>query len=140
MDLEQAMQEIFYHGFVFTLRPKKALEALKVIRKTLLDYKQLKADYIDIDKQLRTANTEIDRLQSVSSFIPCSERMPDEPGIHVLATDGIRIMESWYEIVEGRALWVDNYTMYVNVNFGEVTHWMPLPEIPQRKDDTHDND
>lgn len=63
MDLEQAMQEIFYHGFVFTLRPKKALEALKVIRKTLLDYEQLKADYIDIDKQLRTANTENDELK-----------------------------------------------------------------------------
>lgn len=68
-------------------------------------------------------------MPSASCWIPCSERMPDEPGIHVLATDGIRIMESWYEIVEGRALWVDNYTMYVNVNFGEVTHWMPLPSM-----------
>ena len=63
MDLEQAMQEIFYHGFVFTLRPKKALEALKVIRKTLLNYEQLKADYIELDKQLRTANTENDELK-----------------------------------------------------------------------------
>ena len=63
MDLEQAMQEIFYHAFVFTLHPKKALEALKVIRKTLLDYEQLKSDYIDIDKQLRTANTENDELK-----------------------------------------------------------------------------
>lgn len=63
MTLQEAMQEIFYHGFVFTLRPKKALEALKVIRKTLLDYEQLKADYIDIDKQLRTANTENDELK-----------------------------------------------------------------------------
>lgn len=70
-------------------------------------------------------------MPSANSWIPCSERMPDEPGIHVLATDGIRIMESWYEIVEGRALWVDNYTMYVNVNFGEVTHWMPLPAMPE---------
>ena len=65
MDLEQAMQEIFYHGFVFTLRPKKALEALKVIRKTLLDYEQLKADYIEIDMQLRTANTENDELKQM---------------------------------------------------------------------------
>lgn len=78
MDLEQAMQEIFYHGFVFTLHPKKALESLKVIRKTLLDYEQLKSDYIELDNRLRTANAEIDRLQSVSSWIPCSEMMPED--------------------------------------------------------------
>lgn len=63
MTFEEAMQEIFYHGFVFTLRPKKALEALKVIRKTLLDYKQLKSDYIELDNQIRTANTENDELK-----------------------------------------------------------------------------
>jgi hypothetical protein len=63
MTLEEAMDEIFGNGFVFTLRPKKALEALKVIRKALLDYGQLKADCIDIDKQLRTANTENDELK-----------------------------------------------------------------------------
>jgi hypothetical protein len=34
-----------------------------VIRKTLLDYEQLKSDYIDIDKQLRTANTENNKLK-----------------------------------------------------------------------------
>ena len=63
MTLEEAMKEIFYHAFVFTLRPKKCLEALKVIRKALLDYKQLKSDYIELDKQLRTANTENDELK-----------------------------------------------------------------------------
>lgn len=49
MNLEQAMQEIFYQAFVFTLRPKKCLEALKVIRKTLLDY-------IELDEKLRAVN------------------------------------------------------------------------------------
>lgn len=44
----------------------------------LEDYKQLKSDYIDLDHRLRTANTEIDRLQSVSSWIPCSEMMPED--------------------------------------------------------------
>lgn len=85
MDLEQAMQEIFYHGFVFTLHPKKALEALKVIRKTLLDYEQLKADYIDIDKQLRTANTENDELKrmlkkSLEALDAMAENVRDECG------------------------------------------------------------
>lgn len=41
----------------------------------LEDYKQLKSDYADLENRLRTANAEIDRLQSVSSWIPCSEKM-----------------------------------------------------------------
>lgn len=56
MTLEEAMQEIFYHAFVFTLRPKKCLEALKVIRKTLLDY-------IEIDEKLRMVNEENGELK-----------------------------------------------------------------------------
>ena len=68
MTLEEAMEEIFGHGFVFTLRPKKALEALKVIRKNLIDYKQLKADYADLDNRLRTANTENDELKRLLSL------------------------------------------------------------------------
>lgn len=91
-------------------------------------------------KQLLNFLEDYKRLQSVSSWIPCNERLPDEPGIHVLVTDGIHFMESWYEVIDGEVLWVDNYTMYVNINFGEVSHWMPLPEVPQRKDDTHDYD
>lgn len=136
MDLEQAMQEIFYHGFVFTLRPKKALEALKVIRKTLLDYEQLKADYIDIDKQLRTANTEIDRLQSVSSLIPCSERLPEKDGNYLcISNNEYKILP--YRNGEFYCICFDAVLRCCN---SSVTHWMPLPETPQRKDDTHDND
>lgn len=68
----------------------------------------------------------------MTNWIPCSERMPNEPGTHVMVTDGVHIMESWYELIDGEMLWVDNYTMYVNINFGEVTHWMPLPETPNK--------
>lgn len=34
----------------------------------LVDYKQLKADYIELDKQLRTANTENDELKRMLRF------------------------------------------------------------------------
>ena len=71
---------------------------------------------------------EINRLQSKSSWISCVERMPDEPGIHVMVTDGVHIMESWYELIDGETLWIDNC---INVNFGEVTHWKPIPELPK---------
>ena len=78
MDLEQAMQEIFYHGFVFTLRPKKALEALKVIREALLDY-------IDLDAKLRTVNEENDELKrmlkkSLEALDAMAENVRDECG------------------------------------------------------------
>lgn len=63
MTLEEATREIFYHAFVFTLHPKKCLEALKVIRKSLIDYKEIKDDYADLDNRLRTANTENDELK-----------------------------------------------------------------------------
>lgn len=50
----------------------------KQLLEWLEDYKQLKSDYIELDNRLRTANAEIDRLQSVSSWIPCSEMMPED--------------------------------------------------------------
>lgn len=97
----------------------------------LEDYKQLKADYIDLDHRLRTANTEI----SVSSWIPCSERMPEDYA-NVLAYnygDGVLIANYSHCLRE----WMETFECYP---LNSVTHWMPLPEPPQRKDDTHDND
>lgn len=78
MDLEQAMQEIFYHALVFTLRPKKCLEALKVIRKTLLDY-------IELDEKLRTVNEENGELKrmlkkSIEALDAMAENVRDECG------------------------------------------------------------
>jgi hypothetical protein len=132
MTLQEAMEEIFGHGFVFTLRPKKALEALKVIRKTLLDYKQLKTDYADLDNRLRTANTEIDRLQSVSSWIPCSERLPEKDG------DYLCISNNEYKILpyRNREFYCVCFDAVLRRCNKSVTHWMPVPEAPQRKDDT----
>lgn len=85
----------------------------------------------DIDRLLRWLE-DYKHLKSESRWIPCSERMPDEPGIHVMVTDGLHIMESWYEIIDGEMLWVDNYTLDVDINFGEVTHWRPITELPKK--------
>ncbi len=63
MTLQEAMEEIFGHGFLFTLRPTKGRKALWIIRKALLDYEQLKSDYTDLDNQIRKANTENDELK-----------------------------------------------------------------------------
>lgn len=102
----------------------------------LEDYKQLKSDYIDIDKQLRTANTEIDRLQSVSSLIPCSERLPEKDGNYLcISNNEYKILP--YRNGEFYCICFDAVLRCCN---SSVAHWMPLPEPPQRKDDTHDYD
>lgn len=56
MTLQEAMEEIFGHGFLFTLRPTKARKALWIIRKALLDY-------IELDEKLRTVNEENGELK-----------------------------------------------------------------------------
>lgn len=76
-----------------------------------------------------TVDQYIDFAPTVGGWISCSERMP-EPGVNVLVTDGINQMVTWHEVIDGKAMWVDNFIVYVNVRFGEVTHWMPLPEPP----------
>ncbi len=58
--------------------PIMSSEDIERFLRWLEDYKQLKSDYIELDNRLRTANTEIDRLQSVSSRISCGEMMPED--------------------------------------------------------------
>ena len=79
-----------------------------------------------------TVDQYIDFAPTVGGWISCSERMP-EPGVNVLVTDGINQMVTWHEVIDGKAMWVDNFIVYVNVRFGDVTHWMPLPELPEVK-------
>jgi hypothetical protein len=58
--------------------PIMSSEDIKRFLHWLEDYKQLKSDYIELDNRLRTANTEIDRLQSVNSWFPCGEMMLED--------------------------------------------------------------
>lgn len=89
------------------------------------EYKELLDDYTDLDNKLRTANKEIDRLRSVSSWIPCSEKLP-RVDRKVLIYD--KTVEAPYEGCLMRdGLWTD-YDFYISPE--NVTHWMHLPEPP----------
>lgn len=104
----------------------------------LEDYKQLKADYADLDNRLRTANTEIDRLQSVSSWVPCSERMPEQrkegQAPNVKCSDCVLVAAcDWigmaYYVTDGEgSQWrFADAQNKPKIDWTEVTHWMPLP-------------
>lgn len=78
-----------------------------------------------------------------SGWIPCSERMPEDDEEVLFAfiypwdkktrvTLGRRRTKK-----SGESWWANSYCHFSDY---DVTHWMPLPEAPQRKDDTHDND
>ena len=114
MTLEEAIQHI--KESLADPTHKWGCEECKAEHEQLLewleDYKQLKNDYADLDNMLRTANTEIDRLKSVSSWISCGEMMPED-NTEVIVYD-------------------DCFLIATTLN--------PLPEIPKRKDDTHDYD
>lgn len=45
MDLEEAMEEIYEHGIMFTWRPARAVMALRIMRKALQDHMRLQAEY-----------------------------------------------------------------------------------------------
>jgi len=68
----------------------------------------------------------------MAEWISVKERVP-EAGVHVLITDGINMMVTWCEYIDNQCLWVYNYYTYVNVRLKEVTHWMPLPELPKEE-------
>lgn len=67
---------------------------------------------------------EVAKLQSVSKWIPVTERLPKESGEYLAYCgeyDGICVI--YYEILKTKSKW--------RTNWKEVTHWMPLPEPPK---------
>lgn len=83
-------------------------------------------------------------LQSVSSWIPCSERMPEttEKGLGVLYSDCLLVVSSktgWtamaYCLTDGEKSWWEfaDAQNKIKIDWDEVTHWMPLPEPPEKQ-------
>ena len=65
-------------------------------------------------------------ITKVSDWIQCSERTP-ELGVPVLVIGGSTAwVDKAYESDDGISFYEDNY--------GRVTQWMPLPEMPEVKE------
>ncbi len=67
--------------------------------------------------------------EKVPQWISVEERRP-EPGVRVIATDGVFVGEAYGGML-GEWRRYDNYLCWFDVTGQEVTHWMPLPEAPE---------
>ena len=69
------------------------------------------------------AYAHISKLTPATDWIPCSERMPElNVPVLVHTGSGMRIDKA-YDFGDGVSFYEDLY--------GDVTHWMPLPALPQ---------
>ena len=67
-----------------------------------------------------------DEITPASDWVKCSERMPElNVPVLVHTGSGMRIDKA-YDFGDGVSFYEDLY--------GDVTHWMPLPEIPEVKE------
>lgn len=66
----------------------------------------------------------LDNQVSSSTWIPVTERLPEESGKYLAYCgeyDGICVL--YYEVLKTKGKW--------RTKWKEVTHWMPLPEPPK---------
>lgn len=71
-------------------------------------------------------------------WIACSERMP-EPNKYVQVSNGVWIGIGMYndaEQFEDDEHWQDEHNEFIDLLHHPITHWMPLPAVPEvRRDD-----
>ena len=98
----------------------------------LEDYKQLKADYIDLDRQLRDANSRAD-IKWVKSDI--FDPMPDANKIYLVIKNGNYFLARYYNDIDHSliAYWHDE--VYDEITY--VDYWLMIPQPP--KGDTNDS-
>lgn len=72
-----------------------------------------------------------------SVWISCSERLPEKDMSVLISAQGHRVT-AYYDSVKGVFMLTETEGLFYSMS--AVTHWMPLPEVPQRKDDAHDYD
>ena len=65
---------------------------------------------------------------AVNRWIPCSERLPEKfEYVLCVGRDGMGILRYT------GATWLDENAIAYTMN--EITHWMPLPDLPKEDDD-----
>mgnify|MGYP003611479202 FL=1 len=69
---------------------------------------------------------ELASITKVSDWIPCSERMPEYDSEVIVENGNYILNDKCYDFGDGLCFYDDNDS--------SVTHWMPLPEMPEVKE------
>lgn len=110
-------------------------ESARQLLRWLEDYKELKEDYIELDRKLREANSSLMEVQMIahhSDWIPCIERLPNVDGNYVVMRgNAAEILE--YSVEMESFGYTDEYKDELGYNItewytvGGVSDWMPIP-------------
>ena len=69
-----------------------------------------------------------------TDWVKISDKIPEPyEDILFIDADGIQIGFHVKERIKGKLVWHINGEENSYYSFGEVTHWMPLPEYPTKK-------
>ena len=83
--------------------------------------------YRDLERKCKALEAENAELEEARRWIPVGERLPEE-NQQILSTDGKEFYLDCYARWEGK----DNPPCFYDRLFlWAVTHWMPLPELPE---------
>ena len=67
----------------------------------------------------------IARLEAAQRWIPVSERLPKKTDTVLVLAGGVRVIATYHNKNKWELLWRISSEIY------GVTHWMPLPKLPE---------
>ena len=91
----------------------------------------LMASVLDMNKRILELEAENKVLKDKTRWIPVSEKLPPEAEFH--SSDYVLVYQNFQHQVEAYYDFTDNCWMdgFYREPIEDVTHWMPLPELPE---------
>ena len=83
------------------------------------------------DRETNALNKRIAELEAAQRWIPVSERLPKEnaPVLVLTVLGGMFV-----DFIHGKSVVTGNPDFY-ELDVEDVTHWMPLPKLPERENE-----
>lgn len=113
----------YERGFKDGLKSKIGDELLPMIEQILVGV----SDAVKSVIPLMVDRMEIKANLDSNDWIPCSERMPEDNSLVLIIGGGHRCIAVYNESKQRFYLEDDYYEV------SQVTHWLPVPEIPQEE-------
>jgi hypothetical protein len=124
--LEAIAEAIHPHGFY---------KSAAYLHSTVVGIQKMEQSNNDLKKINVKLKARVEELESLHRWIPVEEGLPED-GQEVLALADMTAVEGFVEddLVSGRKLWwYDCQTTAVTERLRNVTHWKPLPPVPEEE-------